>query len=695
MWLLSTTRAELHFFATTAAVTGGYAILSHTWSKCEDSFQYIRLLEERCRLTSENPRDLVSPKIRHSCLLAESHGYQWIWIDSCCIDKTSSSELSEALNSMFRWYSQAEVCYAFLEDVSSACVLAAQDSDFRRSRWHARGWTLQELIAPELVLFFSREWQQLGVKSELAGLLEEITGVSRRVLTGKSHFSKYSLAVRMSWASGRSTTRVEDEAYCLMGLFGVNMPTLYGEGRQAFQRLQYEIVKQSVDTSLFAWGKTVSRADLRNYTSHHTSRAANSSNDVQYLFAPSPSLFQPGCAYYTPRLKKPLQPYLPWQWKKAAKRNRRHAHHSDEHPFGYHALPRFTITNYGAKCHFPIIEADGFTVAVLLCEKGGEHLGLLLHESRNPFQDPSRPLYFVSDSLQRKNGHRERVRMISLGSDIANLQLNGEIIAAEWRTIYIAQSPGNGLASAPSPSRSSLPTFKLDRSAAPMAFHLPQWLLARFSALGFHSSYSCSDFWNSTTRVRFHNWEHGEHIYVDMGACNQSPTTTYWARVVFPHAKDSVTVPQSDVHDCDEHHIDAWFPVQSRLFGDAERAVRISFTPSKLDPARTLLVHLELVGAVFVEMLARAQVTIPSADELQGLLTPSVELGSHRPAPLIQAREAASTSQPEGTDESTAVIIPGRASQESCTDDVRDHAPGTVRCGRKLRLALSIQDMLC
>ena len=319
MWLLSTARAELHFFATTAAITGGYAILSHTWSTHEDSFEDLRLLRERCSSTSANPRDVVSPKIRHCCLLAESHGYQWVWIDSCCIDKTSSSELSEALNSMFRWYSQAEVCYAFLEDVSSTCALSAQDSEFRKSRYHTRGWTLQELVAPQLLIFLSREWRQLCVKSELAGLLEEITGVSRKVLTGESHFSKYSLAVRMSWASGRSTTRVEDEAYCLMGLFGVSMPTLYGEGRQAFQRLQCEIVQQSVDTSLFAWGRTVSQAEVNDYTSHHTDRAANFFNHVQYLFAPSPSSFKEGCVYYTPRLKRPLQPYLPWQLKKAAK----------------------------------------------------------------------------------------------------------------------------------------------------------------------------------------------------------------------------------------------------------------------------------------------------------------------------------------------------------------------------------------
>ena len=367
-----------------------------------------------------------------------------------------------------------------------------------------------------------------------------------------------------------------------------------------------------------------------------------------------------------------------------------------EHPFGYHALPRFTITNYGAKCHFPIIEVHGFTVAVLLCEKRGEHLGLLLHKSRNPFQDPSRPLYFVSDSLHRNDGSRERVRMLSLGKDIENLRLHGEIVAAEWRTIYIAQSATNTLASSPSPN--TLSTIQLRSPVATMAFHLPQWLLARLSALGFHSSYTRVDSSNSTTRVRFHNWERGEHIYAGMGTCHgPNSATRCWARVVIAHVDSCEHVPQADVHDCGEHHIDAWDPVRSKLFGDDQRAIRISFLPSKLDPAGTLLVHLELHGTVFEEMLARGKVSIPSAEALQGHEVPAppqvMSQFSVQPSPPPALR-GISTSHLENGDQNRLEI--GGFVVEAVQDarpDTEDH--GRICRRRTHGLALSIQDMLC
>ena len=260
MWLLSTHRAELHYFPSPELVPGGYAIFSHTWGDNEQTFQETQALYQQCKKSSKNPRELSSEKVRESCILAEHHGYRWIWNDTCCIDKTSSTELSEAINSMFRWYSLAEVCFAYIEGVDNpdpgqrVQVLEAPKSAFRKARWHTRGWTLQELIAPSLLIFVSGDWKIIGNKVELALLLEEITGVPSQVLTREVHYSVPSIAERMSWASTRSTMRVEDEAYCLMGLFNVYMPTIYGEGDGAFQRLQYEIAKQSSDTSLFAWG---------------------------------------------------------------------------------------------------------------------------------------------------------------------------------------------------------------------------------------------------------------------------------------------------------------------------------------------------------------------------------------------------------------------------------------------------------
>lgn len=270
MWLLSTARAELKFFATVKeAQIAGFAILSHVWDETEQTFQETQALRthgaqtqtKRIHLTNPfarkktkppNPRDLSSPKVRMSCELAEQHGYEWIWNDACCIDKTSSSELSEAINSMFAYYSHADVCYAYLKDVSPECRLDERRSEFRQSRWFKRGWTLQELLAPQLVIFLSSAWTILGTKASHAALVSTITRIPQSVLLLEEEISATSVAERMSWASKRRTTRPEDEAYCLLGIFDINMPTLYGEGTRAFQRLQEEIMKKSVDTSLFA-----------------------------------------------------------------------------------------------------------------------------------------------------------------------------------------------------------------------------------------------------------------------------------------------------------------------------------------------------------------------------------------------------------------------------------------------------------
>ncbi|KAI0364778.1 hypothetical protein BV20DRAFT_1056937 [Pilatotrama ljubarskyi] len=198
----------------------------------------------------------LSPKIKDACKTARDRGYRFIWIDSCCIDKASSAELSEAINSMFLWYTLADVCFVYMEDVPSSPdgPHTGEDSAFWRSRWHTRGWTLQELIAPAYVLFLAADWSAIGSKTGLASTLAEKTGVDAAVLVHMVPLRRVSVADRMRWASARETTRLEDEAYCLMGIFGVHMPTIYGEGRKAFIRLQHEIVNTIPDQSLFAWG---------------------------------------------------------------------------------------------------------------------------------------------------------------------------------------------------------------------------------------------------------------------------------------------------------------------------------------------------------------------------------------------------------------------------------------------------------
>jgi hypothetical protein len=153
---------------------------------------------------------------------------------------------------MFQWYRDAQICYAYLSDVKS--VRRGDDSayfnSFERSRWFQRGWTLQELLAPRWVEFFDREWTSIGTKSSL----EHSIGLAANIdIAHLFDFEKASVAKRMSWASRRETTRVEDKAYCLLGIFGVNMPPLYGEGANAFLRLQSEVLVKYDDDSLFAW----------------------------------------------------------------------------------------------------------------------------------------------------------------------------------------------------------------------------------------------------------------------------------------------------------------------------------------------------------------------------------------------------------------------------------------------------------
>jgi len=177
-------------------------------------------------------------------------------MDTCCIDKRSSAELSEAINSMYRWYENAQVCYAYLHDVLDSSFPVVRNNERYANgwpEWFSRGWTLQEMIAPSNVQFFNKEWRAIGDKRTLAHTLKEITGVPKHILMDGLYGDRPCVAQIMLWASDRTTTRVEDRAYSLMGLLGVNMLMLYGEGKKAFHRLQLEIIHMSNDQSIFAW----------------------------------------------------------------------------------------------------------------------------------------------------------------------------------------------------------------------------------------------------------------------------------------------------------------------------------------------------------------------------------------------------------------------------------------------------------
>lgn len=223
-----------------------YATLSHTWGDDEVSLQDVR----------DMPLEKLSQragyiKVTRACERALADGLSYLWADTCCIDKTSSAELSEAINSMFKWYADAEVCYAYLSDLETA----EHWRKLKGCRWFSRGWTLQELIAPWNVRFYAADWTYVGDRNEsLLSQLAQITGVPEHVLSsGSSLLSTMPVATKMSWAAHRETTRPEDQAYCLLGIFNVSMPLLYGSGRLAFLRLQEEIMRQSNDHTILAW----------------------------------------------------------------------------------------------------------------------------------------------------------------------------------------------------------------------------------------------------------------------------------------------------------------------------------------------------------------------------------------------------------------------------------------------------------
>ncbi|KAI5997083.1 heterokaryon incompatibility protein-domain-containing protein [Pisolithus albus] len=236
-----------------------YAILSHRWLD-GDEVNFLEIME----LAKMENRDKIRKrsgyqKIVKSCQQAEADELKWLWVDTCCIDKRSSSELSETLNSMFRWYENSNKCYAYLHDVDVFPTTPNNETSAGSGcgpEWFSRGWTLQELIAPMDLQFFNKDWQAIGNKRDLATTLEKITRVPFGVLVDGLASYHPSVAQVMSWAADRRTTRIEDRAYSLMGLLNVNMPMLYGEGKKAFIRLQQEIIRNSSDQSIFAWKPT-------------------------------------------------------------------------------------------------------------------------------------------------------------------------------------------------------------------------------------------------------------------------------------------------------------------------------------------------------------------------------------------------------------------------------------------------------
>jgi len=304
MRLIHTFSLEIEHFA--GDKRPKYAILSHMWGEEEASFQGWNA-RSAAALKQKGYQKIVS-----ACELAREDGYTYIWVDTNCIDKSSSSELTEAINSMFEWYTLADICYAYLSDVDTYKPLTGT-RDVRRSRWFRRGWTLQELLAPRRVNFYAADWSPLGTRTKLARHISAATGIDLKHLhaderreeatssrtnnewIGHRHRSLYkaSVAERMGWLARRETTRIEDMAYCALGIFGINMPLIYGEGPRAFFRLQEEILRVSADQSLFCW----SWGDSRD------------SRPGRGILSPRPQAFLEAGRYVPRRTKTRPRPY--------------------------------------------------------------------------------------------------------------------------------------------------------------------------------------------------------------------------------------------------------------------------------------------------------------------------------------------------------------------------------------------------
>ena len=214
-----------------------YAILSHTWQEGQEmTFDDLKNFDNATDFKTSDKGGYY--KIRFCAQQAKRDGLDYFWVDTCCIDKTNSSELQEAINSMFSWYRNAVRCYVYLTDVEHNTLDGDGEPAFKQSRWFTRGWTLQELLAPRSVEFFSKEGVRLGDKETLKYAIHEITGIPINALL-EGELSKFSVAERFSWAENRQTTREEDGAYCLFGIFNVHLPLIYGEGGEnALDRLR-------------------------------------------------------------------------------------------------------------------------------------------------------------------------------------------------------------------------------------------------------------------------------------------------------------------------------------------------------------------------------------------------------------------------------------------------------------------------
>ena len=267
------------------------AIISHRWGNDREELSFQQYRERMTRLEYKDDQ-FDNPGNTSASSEGESAGFfktararlkaqeqeptqpqldlEYIWMDTCCINKEERRGHEKAIILMFSWYRSAKVCYAYLPDVSvqkrdfqeeeqeedketkKVKVTKPRIGSFQDSNWFTRGWTLQELLAPREMHFFDRYWRFIGTKATLSAQIQRVTGIEAQYLNGD--VSKACIAVKMSWLARRKTTEVEDMAYCMFGLFGIDTYIRYGEGEGAFLRLGQELIRQKpADESIFAW----------------------------------------------------------------------------------------------------------------------------------------------------------------------------------------------------------------------------------------------------------------------------------------------------------------------------------------------------------------------------------------------------------------------------------------------------------
>ncbi|KAK5692441.1 hypothetical protein LTR97_010750 [Elasticomyces elasticus] len=356
-----------------------YAILSHRWEKQEVLYADWKGVNH-WRQADPDSRPKGWQKLLSFCDVArDQHESHYGWADTVCIDKSSSSELTQAINSMYRYYQESTICIVYLADVFGNLSPFSEPggnpsvSKVCESQWFTRGWTLQELIAPPVLVFHTCAWRELGTlrdSIEMMEAIKELTNIPTSVLCGNCKPDEFPLAKRMSWATGRTTTRPEDRAYSLLGLFDVNLPLLYGEGNRAFLRLQEEIVRRSTDHTIFAWH----------------ARSDASAEVSQSLFAPSPDEFFRVAKLDIMECYRDLEGWV----------------------------ESFEVTNHGLEISLPLIRCqsspDGVYHAVLNCCIRGSHGPITLNiqtggkmfgrrNQRSNFRPLLQPLSLSSDEL--------------------------------------------------------------------------------------------------------------------------------------------------------------------------------------------------------------------------------------------------------------------------------------------------------